>query len=203
MMTAHRAELRRQVRELQRWARRGKLDDSIPGFTPLSLRRNRPARSRALRKHRGADRLGCGRRGCKGLRPLQEGGPRRFCRRGMSCPVMQRAVRRLKPGNSKWVKAALSVGGFRADSRWSTLNQLKISEVPDGCTYEANSDERPKRTRGSYKKTCPYGINCKFFNVARGCKGSDVCRGFQKSRKRQIALVARASVAAEERRGVI
>ena len=64
----------------------------------------------------------------------------------------------------------------------------------------SNSDERPKRTRGSYKKTCPYGINCKFFNVARGCKGSDVCRRFQKSRKRQIALVARASVAAEERR---
>ena len=75
--------------------------------------------------------------------------------------------------SSKWVKAALSVGGFRADSRWSTLNQLSISEVPDGCTYEANSDERPKRTRGSYKKTCPCGINCKFFNVARGCKGSD------------------------------
>ena len=64
----------------------------------------------------------------------------------------------------------------------------------------SNSDERPKRTRGSYKKTCPYGIKCKFFNVARGCKGSDVCRRFQKSRKRQIALVARASVAAEERR---
>ena len=65
---------------------------------------------------------------------------------------------------------------------------------------EANSDEGPKRTRGSYKKTCPYGMNCKFFNVARGCKRSDVCRRFQKSRKRQIALVARASVVAEERR---
>ena len=38
MMTVHRAELRRQVRESQRWARRGKPDDSIPGFTPLSLR---------------------------------------------------------------------------------------------------------------------------------------------------------------------
>ena len=43
-------------------------------------------------------------------------------------------------------------------------------------------------------------MNCKFFNVARGCKGSDLCRRFQKSRKRQIALVARASVVAEERR---
>ncbi len=190
-MTARRAELRRQLRESQRWARRGKLEDSIP---------NGPARRRALRTHRGADRLGRGRPGCTCLGLVQEGGPGRFCRRGMSCPAMQRVVRRLKPENSKWVKAALSVGGFRADSRWSTLNQLNISEVPDGCTYEANSDERPRRTRGSYKKTCPYGMNCKFFNVARGCGGSDVCRRFQKSRKRQIALVARASVLAEERR---
>ena len=98
------------------------------------------------------------------------------------------------------MKAALSVGGVRADSRWSTLNQLKISKVLDGCTYDANSDERPKRTRGRFKKTCPCGINFKFFNVARGCKGSDICRRFQKSRKPQIPLVARASVVAEERR---
>lgn len=196
------------IRKARRWVYKGRLDQveglrledlrsRLPGGEHRPLR-DAPAAKKRARKSRLLAKWGCQLRaslGCRGFRVVKPDGTPGWssCQGGELCGVFVKATRNKEKGSLEWIRAALNVGGFRADNHWSYLNSYvpapgttlaedwvlppppPVPENPPPEGQAAKAKVRPER-RGRYTPKCPLEGACPFYPWAEyGCRGGRLC----------------------------